>query len=204
MTIRELTAYQVVCDHCGGTAYDMDAEYPLSDDAGDANEAWIDADGIAVDDRHACHECGIAVLDSHPDLHGRGMGMVTATMPEPTYVGAIVVDRNGHRWVAHADGSYMLLDDIADADWLESSYGALVDEHGAIREETPTERARRGAPAVLPAGHIAIALDAIPAHLRTTDVLRGYADELLYRRSVYAATICDIIADAIDAQQDQS
>ena len=137
--------------------------------------------------------------------------MVTATMPEPTYVGAIVVDRNGHRWVAHADGSYMLLDDIADADWLESSYGALVDEHGAIREETPTERARRGAPAVLPAGHIAIALDAIPAHLRNTDVLRGYADELrgyadelLYRRSGYAATICDIIADAIDAQQDQS
>ena len=73
MTIRELTAYQVVCDHCGGTAYDMDAEYPLSDDAGDANEAWIDAGGIAVGGRHACHnpECGIAVLDSHPDLIAR-------------------------------------------------------------------------------------------------------------------------------------
>ena len=44
MTIRELTAYQVVCDHCGGTAYDMDAEYPLSDDAGDAKDRdhWRD------------------------------------------------------------------------------------------------------------------------------------------------------------------
>ena len=27
MSIREMTAYQVVCDHCGGTAYDMGAEY---------------------------------------------------------------------------------------------------------------------------------------------------------------------------------
>lgn len=73
MSIRELTAYQVVCDHCGGTAYDMDAEYPLSDDADDANEAWTDAGGIAVGGRHACDgpECGIAVLDSHPDLIAR-------------------------------------------------------------------------------------------------------------------------------------
>ena len=73
MSIREMTAYQVVCDHCGGTAYDMGAEYPLSDDADDANEAWTDADGIAVGGRHACHnpECGIAVLDSHPDLIAR-------------------------------------------------------------------------------------------------------------------------------------
>ena len=73
MTIRELTAYQVVCDHCGGTSYDMDAEYPLSDDAGDVNERWISVGGIAVGGRHACHnpECGIAVLDSHPDLAAR-------------------------------------------------------------------------------------------------------------------------------------
>ena len=46
MSIRETTAYQVACDECGGTAYDMDAEYPLSDDAGDANEAWADAADI--------------------------------------------------------------------------------------------------------------------------------------------------------------
>ena len=73
MSIRETTAYQVACDECGGTAYDMGAEYPLSDDAGDVNEAWTDIGGIAVGGRHACHnpECGIAVLDSHPDLIAR-------------------------------------------------------------------------------------------------------------------------------------
>ena len=71
--IRELTAYQIACDHCGRTADDMDAEYPLSDDADEANEAWTDIGGIAVGGRHACHnpECGIAVLDSHPDLIAR-------------------------------------------------------------------------------------------------------------------------------------
>lgn len=68
MTIRELTAYQIVCDHCGGTAYDMGAVYPLSDDID-----WIDIGGIAVGGRHACHnpECGIAVLNSHPNLIAR-------------------------------------------------------------------------------------------------------------------------------------
>lgn len=25
VVIREMTAYQIVCDHCGSTAYDMDA-----------------------------------------------------------------------------------------------------------------------------------------------------------------------------------
>ena len=62
MTIRELTAYQIVCDHCGRTA-----------DVDEANDAWVNADGIAVDGRHACHnpECGIAFLDSHPDLAAR-------------------------------------------------------------------------------------------------------------------------------------
>ena len=73
MTIRELTAYQVACDHCGGTACDMGARYSTWLNADDANEAWTDADGIAVGGRHACHnpECGIAVLDSHPDLIAR-------------------------------------------------------------------------------------------------------------------------------------
>ena len=73
MTIREVTAYQVACDHCGRTAGDLGAEYSSWDDADDANEAWIDADGFAVGGRHACHnpECGIAVLDSHPDLIAR-------------------------------------------------------------------------------------------------------------------------------------
>ena len=67
MTIREVTAYQVVCDHCGGTAYDMDAEYSSWD------ERWFYVGGIAVGGRHACHNpgCGIAVLDSHPGLIAR-------------------------------------------------------------------------------------------------------------------------------------
>ena len=73
MTIREMTAYQIACDHCGRTADDLGAEHPWWLDADDANEAWVDADGIAVDGRHACHnpECGIAFLDSHPDLAAR-------------------------------------------------------------------------------------------------------------------------------------
>ena len=73
MTIREMTAYQIVCDHCGRTAYDMGAEYSSWDDPGCANGAWADADGIAVGGRHACDgpECGRAVLDSHPDLIAR-------------------------------------------------------------------------------------------------------------------------------------
>ena len=73
MTIREMTAYQIACDHCGRTADDLGAEYPLWLDTDDANEAWVDADGISIDGRHACHnpECGIAFLDSHPDLAAR-------------------------------------------------------------------------------------------------------------------------------------
>ena len=73
MTIREMTAYQIACDHCGRTADDSGAEHPLWLDTDDANEAWLDAEGIAVDGRHACHspECGIAFLDSHPDLAAR-------------------------------------------------------------------------------------------------------------------------------------
>lgn len=73
MTIRELTAYQVVCDHCGGTAYDLGAEYSSWLNADDVNERWIDADGVAVGGRHACYnpECGIAVLSTHPDLIAR-------------------------------------------------------------------------------------------------------------------------------------
>lgn len=71
--IREVTAYQVVCDGCGGTAHDMGAEYSSWDDDGYAIEAWTDIGGIAVGGRHACHNpgCGIAVLDSHPDLVAR-------------------------------------------------------------------------------------------------------------------------------------
>lgn len=67
MSIREVTMYQVVCDECGGTAYDMGAEYSSWD------ERWFYVGGIAVGGRHACHnpECGIAVLDSHPDLIAR-------------------------------------------------------------------------------------------------------------------------------------
>lgn len=59
MSIREVILYQVACDECGRTAFDM--------------EAWTDTDGIEIGDRHACHnpECGIAVLDSHPDLIAR-------------------------------------------------------------------------------------------------------------------------------------
>ena len=73
MTIREMTAYQVACDHCGRTADDLGAEYSSWLDAYDANEAWVDAGGIAVDGRHACDgpECGRAVLDSLPDLIAR-------------------------------------------------------------------------------------------------------------------------------------
>ena len=73
MTIREMTAYQVACDHCGRTADDLGAEYSSWLDAYDANEAWVDAGGIAVDGRHACDgpECGRAVLDSHTDLIAR-------------------------------------------------------------------------------------------------------------------------------------
>ena len=73
VTIREVTMYQVVCDHCGGTADDMGAGFSFSDDADDVSERWADAVGIAVGGRHACHnpECGIAVLDSHPDLAAR-------------------------------------------------------------------------------------------------------------------------------------
>lgn len=73
MSIRELTAYQVVCDHCGGTAYSMGAEYSLSCDAADANEAWAEVDGISVGGRHACYvpECRRAILSTHPDLIAR-------------------------------------------------------------------------------------------------------------------------------------
>ena len=74
MTIREMTAYQIVCDHCGRTADDLGAEHPWWLDADDANEAWANAVGIAVGGRHACDdspECGRAVLDSHPDLIAR-------------------------------------------------------------------------------------------------------------------------------------
>lgn len=73
MTIREMTAYQIACDHCGRTADDLGAEYSWWLDADDANEAWANADDIAVGGRHACHnpECGIAVLDSHPDMVAR-------------------------------------------------------------------------------------------------------------------------------------
>ena len=73
MTIRELTAYQVACDHCGRTAHDLGAEYSSWLDAYDANDAWVNADCIAVGGRHACYspECGIAVLDSHTDLIAR-------------------------------------------------------------------------------------------------------------------------------------
>ena len=73
MTIREMTAYQIACDHCGRTADDLGAEYSSWLDAYDANEAWVDAGGIAVDGRHACDgpECGRAVLDSHTDLIAR-------------------------------------------------------------------------------------------------------------------------------------
>ena len=68
MTIREMTAYQIVCDHCGRTA-----EYPSRLNVDNANEAWAAAGGIAADGRHACHnpECRIAFLDSHPDLAAR-------------------------------------------------------------------------------------------------------------------------------------
>lgn len=71
--IRELTAYQIACDHCGRTAGDLGAEYSSWLDADEANEAWVDADGIVVGGRHACHnpECGIAFRDSHPDLIAR-------------------------------------------------------------------------------------------------------------------------------------
>ena len=73
MTIREMTAYQVVCDGCGGTAYNMDARYSSWDDPDYADEAWADAGGIAVGGRHACDgpECGRAVLDSLPGLIAR-------------------------------------------------------------------------------------------------------------------------------------
>ena len=73
MTIREMTAHQIVCDHCGRTAGDLGAEYSWWLDADDANEAWADAGVIEVGGRHACHNpvCGIAVLDSHPDLAAR-------------------------------------------------------------------------------------------------------------------------------------
>lgn len=73
MSIRETTAYQVACDGCGGTAYDMGAEYSTWLNADDANEAWTNIGGIAVGGRHACHNpgCGIAVLDSHPNLIAR-------------------------------------------------------------------------------------------------------------------------------------
>ena len=73
MTIREMTAHQIVCDHCGRTADDLGAEYSWWLDADDANEAWADAYGIAAGGRHACDspECGRAVLDSHPDLIAR-------------------------------------------------------------------------------------------------------------------------------------
>ena len=74
VTIREVTMYQVVCDHCGGTADDMGAGFSFSDDADDVSERWIDVGGIAVGGKHACYnpECGIVVLDSHPDLVARG------------------------------------------------------------------------------------------------------------------------------------
>ena len=74
MTIREVTMCQVVCDKCGGTAYDMGAEHSLSDDDDVVNERWIDVGGIVVGGRHACYnpECGIAVLSTHPDLVARG------------------------------------------------------------------------------------------------------------------------------------
>ena len=74
MTIREMTAYQVACDHCGRTADDLYAEYYWWFNADEANEVWADTYGIAVDGRHACYspECGIAVLGSHPNLIARG------------------------------------------------------------------------------------------------------------------------------------
>ena len=73
MTIREMTAYQVACDHCGRTADDLGARYSSWDDPDYANEAWADAGGIAVGGRHACDgpECVRAFLDSHTDLIAR-------------------------------------------------------------------------------------------------------------------------------------
>ena len=73
MTTREMTAHQIACDHCGSTAYDLGAEHSWWLNADEASEAWTDDGGIAINGRHACHhpECGIAVLDSHPDLIAR-------------------------------------------------------------------------------------------------------------------------------------
>ena len=51
MTIREMTAYQIVCDHCGRTEGDLGAEYSSWDDADDANEAWADATGELTRDQ---------------------------------------------------------------------------------------------------------------------------------------------------------
>ena len=52
MTIREVTAYQVACDHCGRTADDLGTRYSSWDDPDYANEAWADAGGIAIGGRH--------------------------------------------------------------------------------------------------------------------------------------------------------
>lgn len=73
MTVHRMTVYQVVCDGCGSTAYNMDARRSSWCDPDYANEAWVDAGGIAVGGRHACDgpECGRAVLDSHTDLIAR-------------------------------------------------------------------------------------------------------------------------------------
>ena len=73
MTIYRMNACQVACDHCGRTPCDLGAEYSWWLNADEASEAWTDDGGIAINGRHACHhpECGIAVLDSHPDLAAR-------------------------------------------------------------------------------------------------------------------------------------
>ena len=73
MINREVVAYWAACDHCGGAADVLGAEHSLWFDAYDASEAWTEAGGIAISGRHACRnpECGVAVLDAHPDLIAR-------------------------------------------------------------------------------------------------------------------------------------
>lgn len=89
--IREVTIYQVVCDECGVTAYDM--------------EAWADAGGIEVYGRHACRnlECGIAILSTHPDLIARSAANSAGRW-------WVVFDRRWNEYVMFSEYWYALIE----------------------------------------------------------------------------------------------
>lgn len=119
------------------------------------------------------------------------------SIDEPTWIGASVRDRDGAHWIrAFTEG----------CEWVQPersefrSWWSLVSAFGPIRHETAAERAERGAPALLPGGHIAIPAEVVTRSFPTTKSLRARADELDKTRAYATACIFRAIADVLDAE----